>query len=194
MWGIRLSCAVRVFSPVDGDVWSSILVIPWACFSVHILMGDPPPIFAYCSWMLGVRRRAIKGPSVLIVDEQLRCDRKKQRKKLTFELVTGWCPCPRITDWESHTHQRLSLVHPYSRAVFQYSLNHWQTRQSVLKRIVSKYLWDGYCSEASFLAAALDATLVVERTAVFEAQERRISVAEMTINHLWWDVFHPTVR
>lgn len=28
-------------------------------------MGDPPPILLYCSWIFGVRRFAMNGPSLL---------------------------------------------------------------------------------------------------------------------------------
>lgn len=48
--------------PVLGDISSSNLIIARPCFSVHILIGDPPPILLYCSWILGVRRFAIHGP------------------------------------------------------------------------------------------------------------------------------------
>jgi hypothetical protein len=30
--------------PVFGDIWSKSLTMAEPCFSVHILIGDPPPI------------------------------------------------------------------------------------------------------------------------------------------------------
>ena len=48
--------------PVLGDISSRSLIIARPCFSVHILMGDPPPILLYCSWIFGVLLLAIHGP------------------------------------------------------------------------------------------------------------------------------------
>ena len=44
--------------------------IPRACFSVHIRMGDPPPIFRYCSCIRGVRLLAMNGASLLSREER----------------------------------------------------------------------------------------------------------------------------
>lgn len=38
--------------------------MPSPCVRVHLRMGDPPPIAAYCSSILGVRRRAMSGARV----------------------------------------------------------------------------------------------------------------------------------
>lgn len=45
--------------PVSGEILSSIFSIASPCFCVHSRIGDPPPISAYCSWILGVRLFAI---------------------------------------------------------------------------------------------------------------------------------------
>ena len=34
--------------PVSGLVSSRIRTIPWPCLSVHIFMGEPPPMRLYC--------------------------------------------------------------------------------------------------------------------------------------------------
>lgn len=44
---------------------SSSFTMPSPCTAVHFLMGEPPPILLYCSWILGVRRLAISGANVL---------------------------------------------------------------------------------------------------------------------------------
>lgn len=47
-WGLMLSNCLHISSP-------------WML--VHLRIGDPPPILAYCSVILGVLRRAIQGPT-----------------------------------------------------------------------------------------------------------------------------------
>lgn len=54
--------------------------IPQACFSVHIRMGDPPPIFRYCSCIRGVRLLAMIGASLLRRGEE-KTQRAKEREK-----------------------------------------------------------------------------------------------------------------
>lgn len=44
---------------------SSSVIIPSPCFSVHILIGEPPPIFWYCAWILGVLLLAIHAAILL---------------------------------------------------------------------------------------------------------------------------------
>lgn len=44
---------------------SSSFTMPSPCTAVHFLMGEPPPILLYCSWILGVRRLAISGANRL---------------------------------------------------------------------------------------------------------------------------------
>ncbi|TNN78890.1 hypothetical protein EYF80_010816 [Liparis tanakae] len=39
--------------------------MPSPCMEVQYLMGEPPPILLYCSWIFGVRRMAMNGPSLL---------------------------------------------------------------------------------------------------------------------------------
>lgn len=39
--------------------------MPSPCMEVQCLMGEPPPILLYCSWIFGVRRFAMNGPSLL---------------------------------------------------------------------------------------------------------------------------------
>ena len=51
--------------PVSGHMSSSSLTIPSPCFSVHIFIGEPPPIFWYCSWILGVLLLAIHAAILL---------------------------------------------------------------------------------------------------------------------------------
>lgn len=44
---------------------SSSFTMPSPCTAVHFLIGDPPPILLYCSWILGVRRLAMNGANLL---------------------------------------------------------------------------------------------------------------------------------
>lgn len=44
---------------------SSSFTMPSPCTAVHFLIGDPPPILLYCSWIFGVRRFAINGANLL---------------------------------------------------------------------------------------------------------------------------------
>lgn len=53
-----------LWGAVSGLSSSRILTIPAPCSRVHLRMGEPPPIFAYCSSILGVLRRAISGAMV----------------------------------------------------------------------------------------------------------------------------------
>lgn len=46
--------------------------MPSPCMQVQRLMGEPPPILLYCSWILGVRRLAMKGPSLLQSQRHIR--------------------------------------------------------------------------------------------------------------------------
>ena len=62
--------------PVSGHISSSSLTIPSPCFSVHILMGEPPPIFSYCFCILGVLLLAIQA-AILLWSINLR--NKKQK-------------------------------------------------------------------------------------------------------------------
>lgn len=52
-------------SPVSGLISSSSFTMPSPCMEVQCLMGEPPPILLYCSWIFGVRRLAMNGPSLL---------------------------------------------------------------------------------------------------------------------------------
>ena len=52
-------------SPVSGLISSSSFTMPSPCMEVQCLMGEPPPILLYCSWIFGVRRFAMNGPSLL---------------------------------------------------------------------------------------------------------------------------------
>lgn len=57
-------------SPVSGLISSSSFTMPSPCIKVQRLMGEPPPILLYCSWIFGVRRLAMNGPSLLQSREQ----------------------------------------------------------------------------------------------------------------------------
>ena len=51
-----------LWGAVCGDIWSRILHISEDWYSDHLRMGEPPPMAAYCFWILGVRRREMRGP------------------------------------------------------------------------------------------------------------------------------------
>lgn len=55
----------KIHIPVRGDMLSKSFTIPSPCIAVHFLMGEPPPILLYCSWILGVRRLAMSGANLL---------------------------------------------------------------------------------------------------------------------------------
>src|SRR5579859_7132887 len=59
------SAGGRSVVPVLGDNLSSFLHISFACSSLHLRMGLPPPISVYAFSIIGVRLRAISGPSQL---------------------------------------------------------------------------------------------------------------------------------
>lgn len=61
----RARAHARSGSPVSGLISSSSFTMPSPCMEVQCLMGEPPPILLYCSWIFGVRRLAMKGPSLL---------------------------------------------------------------------------------------------------------------------------------
>lgn len=58
-------------SPVSGLISSSSFTMPSPCMDVQCLMGEPPPILLYCSWIFGVRRLAMNGPSLLQSGRQI---------------------------------------------------------------------------------------------------------------------------
>ena len=64
-WATCTSTPPPTHPPVSGLVSSKIRTIPWPCLSVHIFMGEPPPMRLYCFWILGVLLRAIHGPREL---------------------------------------------------------------------------------------------------------------------------------
>lgn len=59
-------------SPVSGLISSSSFTMPSPCMDVQRLMGEPPPILLYCSWIFGVRRLAMNGPSLLQSQAQIK--------------------------------------------------------------------------------------------------------------------------
>lgn len=52
--------------PVSGLILSKRETNPDPCLSVQNLIGEPPPILAYCSFILGVLLLAIHGASLLM--------------------------------------------------------------------------------------------------------------------------------
>ena len=60
-----LKLSIWAASPVSGLISSSSFTMPSPCIEVQCLMGEPPPILLYCSWIFGVRRLAMNGPSLL---------------------------------------------------------------------------------------------------------------------------------
>lgn len=62
----------QLVSPVSGLISSSSFTMPSPCMAVQCLMGEPPPILLYCSWIFGVRRLAMNGPSLLQSQRQLK--------------------------------------------------------------------------------------------------------------------------
>ena len=90
-----------VSSPVSGLISSSSLTMPSPCKVVHCLIGEPPPIRLYCSWIFGVRRLAIKGPSVLCGEREI----KLKEQSSCLYMVT--------TDSTSPSHKSLKTSWPF---------------------------------------------------------------------------------
>lgn len=62
--------------------------MPSPCTAVHFLIGDPPPILLYCSWILGVRRLAMNGANLL-----------KHSEGTRVNIVTPITPFPKNLCW-----------------------------------------------------------------------------------------------
>lgn len=79
-------------SPVSGLISSSSFTMPSPCMRVQCLMGEPPPILLYCSWIFGVRRLAMNGPSLLQSQGQINivykcCRRNSSKDNINSQIV-----------------------------------------------------------------------------------------------------------